>query len=157
MHRFDKRELSAGDPAFRHPLTVRFQDVDAAGIGFFARITTYFHDAYFAFLASRGCDVPEIIAEAPYMAPMVHCEADFLRPLRFGDEVEAQVVAARLEGSELVVGFRLVRRDDGTVAAVGQQGHVFVDRTDFTRVPAPEEFRAAFEGFQSSTSDSMSG
>lgn len=144
MHRFDKRELSAGDPVFSHPVTVRFQDVDAAGITFFARITTYFHDAYFAFLESRGCDLPGIIADAPYMAPMVHCEADFLEPLRFGDELAAQVVASRLEDSELTVGFRLVRRHADEVVAVGQQGHVFVDRADFTRIAAPEVFRDAF-------------
>jgi 1,4-dihydroxy-2-naphthoyl-CoA hydrolase len=144
MHRFDKRQLSAATPAFSYPVWARFQDVDAAGIAFFARIAIWFHDAYFAFLGERGCDMPRLIAGAPWMAPMVHSEADFLAPIHFGDRLLAQVVAAHLGDTELAVGFRLVRASGGEVVAVGQQAHVFVERRSFQRVPVAPEMRRAF-------------
>lgn len=139
-HLFDKRALSeAPGEVFSHPLTVRFQDVDAAGIVFFARITAWFHDAYFSFLASRGLDLPAAIASGPYLAPMKHVEADFFRPVRFGDTLVAQVVRQHAEGSELTVGFRLLLGDE--VVAVGQQVHAFVDRS-FEKIDVPDEWHA---------------
>jgi len=141
---FDKRALSeAGEPLFSLPLEVRFQDVDAAGIVFFARIGAYFHDAHIAYLNALGLDMPRALSEGPWIAPLKHAEADFFEPMRFGDRLESQVVAGRAEGSELVFGFRLVGADDRRVRAVGQQVHVWVGRDDFKRCPLPEAVRAA--------------
>ena len=51
---FQRDDLLAAPAGFTHRMLARFQDVDAAGIVFFARIFDYFHDAYVAFFAAHG-------------------------------------------------------------------------------------------------------
>lgn len=136
MRPFDRDELLHAPPRFEHPLRVRFQDVDAAGIVFYPRILEYFHDGYVAWLASLGVDLARVLAERTWAAPIRHAEAEFLRPVTFGDAVAVQVVALAADGSDLAVGFRLAK--DGKAAAVGRSVHSFVDRATwkrFTEIP----------------------
>ena len=151
IHRYDKRELTRANPkAYRHPVAVRFQDIDAAGIVFFARIAEYFHDAYFAFLSDRGgIDLPRAMREASWVAPMLHVECDYFAPLCFGDRCVVEVVRAHLSGSDLSVGMRLLREGvprgakEAEVVAAGQQAHRFVTRPGFEPCPPPEGFARA--------------
>jgi len=136
------RELTPG--AFLHRLGVRFQDIDGAGIVFYTRVLEYFHDAWAAFLAASGEPLPRAIAEKRWGAPLRHAEADFLRPLRFGDELEVALVRADVRPTELTVGYRLCIVGQEKPAAVGQTVHAFVDPVSFTRREVPEKLRAAF-------------
>ena len=140
---FTQAELMAAPVGFRVPMAARFQDVDAAGIVFFARVLEYFHDAYLAFLADAGQPLPAVLAERRWAAPLRHAEADYLRPIRFGDALRAQLVRARFEGSTLTVGHRLAA-PDGAALAVGSTVHVFVDAASFRRTPPPADLVAAF-------------
>jgi 1,4-dihydroxy-2-naphthoyl-CoA hydrolase len=123
---------------------VRFQDVDAATTIYFPRVLEYFADAYLGLLRQAGLDVPRLLRERVLAAPLKHAEADYLRPLFFGDEVAAQVVRARLGTTSVAFGHRLVR-PDGTVSAVGHTVHVFVDGKSFKPIELPTELRAFIE------------
>lgn len=152
---FSRAELLAAPVGFSHELRVRFQDVDAASIVFFARILDYCHDAYVAFLADAGCPLDASLRESRWMAPLVHAEADFIRPLRFGDRVLVRLVAARVRESRYTVGYRLERPSDladdaltsgqvaGEAVAVGQTVHVVVDPKSFARAPLPVAMHSA--------------
>jgi 1,4-dihydroxy-2-naphthoyl-CoA hydrolase len=149
---FSRAELLAAPAGFSHELRVRFQDVDAAGIVFFARILDYCHDAYVAFLEAAGCPLDASLREGRWMAPLVHAEADFIRPLRFGERLIVHIVAARLRETSYTLGYRLERPTDGKLApgqlageavAVGQTVHVVVDPQRFTRTAPPEAMRSA--------------
>jgi acyl-CoA thioesterase FadM len=76
-----------------------------------------------------------------------HAEADYLRPLRFGDRVEIALVAAHLETmpnpTEVTLGFRMARVADGEVAILVQSIHTFVERKTFQRTAVPDELRKA--------------
>lgn len=135
--------LSAPTPSFTHRFPVRFQDVDAAGIVFFARFFDYFHDGYVAFMTHRGLDFATPMAEGRWAAPLKHAEADYLAPARFGEVVEAEVVGKRVDGSKVSM-FHRLRRDD-KVLAVARTDHVYVDFQTFRRIPLPEEAQAALE------------
>jgi YbgC/YbaW family acyl-CoA thioester hydrolase len=115
---------------------VRFQDVDAAGVVFYPRIFEYFHDATVEWLRALGEPLERAIAERRWGAPIQWCEGQFIRPMRFGDPIRTSIVAARIEGSELLLGFRTAHAD-GRVAAIGQTREVFVDLATFQRIPAP--------------------
>jgi len=146
-HRFAREELLRGTPfgpAHRHE--VRLQDVDAAGVVFFARHLEFAHDGMIRLLAAAGWPVPEKLAEGAPMAPLRHAEGDFLAPLRFGDAVLVRAVAAHLRETEIAVGFRLAREEDGTVVSLVQLVHVFVDPATFRRVPVPAPVRAWLRG-----------
>ncbi len=120
---------------------VRFQDVDAAGTIYFARMFDLFGDAYVELLDAAGLDVPAILREKKWAAPLAHAEADYRAPLFFGDAITVEIVRAHAGSSSLTLGHR-VTRADGSVAAVGITVHVFVDGATFKPTPVPEALRA---------------
>jgi len=132
------RELLLSAAPLGPPLAhrIRFQDVDAAGLLFYPRILEHFHDAYVELMRSLGEPIERALAERSWAAPLQWCEGQFLRPMRFSDPVETAVVAARLEGGELSLGFR-TSHVGGAAAAVGQTRAVFVDLATFKRSDPP--------------------
>ncbi len=137
-HRFSREELLEGTPfGPPHRHEVRLQDVDAAGVVFFARHLEFAHDAMIRLLAAAGWPVPEKLAGGAPMAPLRHAEGDFLAPPRFGDALLVRAVAAHLRETEIAVGFRLEREGDGAPVSLVQLVHVFVEPTTFRRVPVP--------------------
>lgn len=123
---------------------VRFQEVDAAGIVFYARIFDYLHDAYVGFLRERGMPLERALRDGEWVAPLTRAEAEYLRPLRFGDEIEVSVVSVELEETEYTVGYRV--DVGGEPACVGRTRHVSVDPTTFRRAPVPDRLRRALMG-----------
>lgn len=152
--RYSREDLLTTPAGFVHPHTVRFQDIDAAGIVFFPRIFEYCHDAYVRFLAEAGEPLPAALLTKSWAAPLTHVEADFLRPLRFGDELRVLIVQGDLSGSTLTLGYRLsvpeLRAADSLrpkvsseVVAVAQTVHIFVAPKTFQRIPPPPSISAA--------------
>jgi YbgC/YbaW family acyl-CoA thioester hydrolase len=140
---FERERLKRAEAGFVHRTSARFQDVDAAGIVFFARVFDYFHDAYAAFLAEGGLPLPEILRARAWAAPLRRAEADYLSPIRFGDPLEVALVHADWEASTLSVGYR-VSTPGSKTAAVGVTQHVIVDVASFSRIEPPEPLRALF-------------
>ncbi len=144
MFHFDKKDLKALQPGrFRHVVSVRFQDVDAAGIVFFPRVLEYMHDAYVAALAEIGSELHTVLRSRSWAAPLRHAEADYFSPLRFGDRVIVALVAAHVQETEIVLGYRVSHEATGAVAAVGQTVHTFVDPKTFERTAVPDVIAAA--------------
>lgn len=140
----NRREiLDAIDVGFTHRHSVRFQEIDAAGIAYFPTIISYFHDAYAAFLEDSGADLPAMVDKGDFAAPIKHAEADFLRPIRFGEKLEIQLVGRRDGRSEVTIYYRIL--GSGENKAVGATVHVFVQRRTFERTEAPPELRQALE------------
>lgn len=143
--RFTRDELiAAKGERFSHPLQVRFQDVDAAGVVFFARFFDYFHDAYVAFLEQAQLPLPRVLEARSWAAPLVHAEADYLKPLRFGDRVEAQLVLAEVGSSSILLGHRVVKAGAASAVAIGQTVHAFIDPAARSRIEVPPDVAAAF-------------
>ena len=141
--RFDRRALAAPrEFAFAWDGAVQFQHVDAAGIAFFARIQEYFHETLMLFLEHAGQPLPAQLRAGTGMAPLVHAEADYLLPLRFGDRFRVGIVDAETTPFKVTLGFRLDA--EAGVAATGSTVHVWVDPGRFTKAPMPDPVREAF-------------
>ncbi len=152
MHRFDREELKLSRPhAFADRRAIRFQDIDAAGIIFYPRVLEMFHDAYAAFLAFAGCPLPEVLKSGTWLAPVRHAEADYFKPLRFGDPVSVEICRAHLAETEATLGYRVARSENGEVCVVGQVVHTFVERASFKRTAIPEPVRRALEHLESAS------
>lgn len=150
MHRFDREELKLSRPtAFSDPRTIRFQDIDAAGIIFYPRVLEMFHDAYGAFLAFAGAPLPEVLRSGGWLAPVRHAEADYFKPLRFGDPVTVEICRAHVAETEATLGYRIARTEGGEVCAVGQVVHTFVERASFKRTAIPDLIRSALARIES--------
>jgi 1,4-dihydroxy-2-naphthoyl-CoA hydrolase len=149
MFRFERDRLrQARGGSFAHQRTIRFQDVDAAGIIFYPRAFELCHDLYVEFLAHAGQPL-HVALTGPWIAPIRHAEADYVRPLRFGDQVEVAIVAAHLGPSvpptEVTLGFRIATLPAQETAIVVQSVHTFVTRERFERTPVPEAFIVALD------------
>jgi len=140
---FGRKELEAARPVYVHRCAARFQDVDAAGIVFFARVFDYFHDAYLAFMEEGGMPHAEVLKARAWGVPIRRAEADYLAPIRFGDKLEVGLARAAWDASKLTIGYR-VAVTGGKVAAVGLTHHVVVNFPSFSRIEPPAELRALF-------------
>ena len=127
--------------------TVRFGDTDAAGVMHFAQLLRWCHEAYeeslerFGIPAAAIFPVPE---QRPAVAlPIVHCSADFLRPLSCGDPLTIQLEPRRRDPGcfELQVQFR---RGEEPVAR-GLTRHLAIDATSGQRCPLPEPIQRWLE------------
>jgi acyl-CoA thioesterase FadM len=72
---------------FRYTFRVAFHEVDRAGVLFFAHVFRHAHDAYESWLAGAGIRLGDLAEGRPCRLPLVHAEADYLRPLHYADEV----------------------------------------------------------------------
>ncbi len=132
------------NPLFQTKRTVRFQDIDAAGIIFFPRVLEYFSDAYVEWLGVRGLPLPRMLALGVYGLPIVHAEADYRSPMRFGDRISVQIEQVELGSTSLSVMYRIVSEEDPAhTLAVGKTVHVCVSQKTFRPEPLLEELRAA--------------
>jgi YbgC/YbaW family acyl-CoA thioester hydrolase len=129
---------------FSAPRTVRFQDVDAAGILFFARAFEYFHDAYMDCLAARGVDLPRAIREGAWGAPIAHAEADYKAPMRHGDPVVVDIERALVGRSSLTTFYRVRSPAGDHTYCTGRMVSVFVDRATRKPCDVVPEVCAAF-------------
>jgi YbgC/YbaW family acyl-CoA thioester hydrolase len=149
VYRFDKQELKkAGVSGFSRARRVRFQDVDAAGIIFYPRLLEYTHDLYVEFLEEHGSPLAEVLEHGDWAAPIRHAEADYFRPLRFGDTLQVSLARAHLEPSEVTLGFTLVLARRSEVACVVQTVHTFVRLPGFERTHVPDHLAQALQALQ---------
>jgi len=122
----------------------RFHDVDAAATVFFPRYFDYASDLTIDYLLARGLDLPRIIREGAWAAPLAHVEADYAAPLRFGDRFVLELVALHAGRSSYAFGLRM-RADDagGRLLATLGVVHVCIDTATFRPTPLPDALRAA--------------
>jgi 4-hydroxybenzoyl-CoA thioesterase len=129
---------------FVHLHRVRFDEVDAAGIAYFAHFFRWCHDAMAALLAALDGGYASLVTERRLGFPAVHVEADFESPLRFDDEVRIAVAVERLGTSSCSLRFDLQRPDGRRVARI----HHVVALTDLAAMrsrPLPDDVRSLLQ------------
>jgi 1,4-dihydroxy-2-naphthoyl-CoA hydrolase len=141
MKAFDRAELaSSTDVIVSEDRVVKFQEVDAAGTIYYARVFEYFGDLSMRIFASAGLDVAALLASGR-AAPLAHAEADYKKPLFFGTEVTVELVKAAVGRTSVTLGYR-IRLRDGDAAVTGSTSHVFIDTKTFSPVDVPAELAA---------------
>ena len=133
--------------SFEHRLTVRFYEVDRAGIAFFGRVFEYCHATYEALLAAVGYPLAEVFDDEGWGMPLVHAEADFQRPMRMGEELAIRVVIARIGKTSVTFDFTVLGAVDREVRATARHVHACVDMERFAPLEVPTRFREALEAF----------
>jgi 4-hydroxybenzoyl-CoA thioesterase len=131
--------------AFVHIHRVRFDEVDAAGIVYFARFFSWCHDAMEAMLSTLDGGYTALVIERRLGLPAVHVEADFAAPLRFGDEVRIATVVERLGTSSCALRFDLQRASDSQCIATVRHVVALTDLVAMRARPLPNDVRALLE------------
>lgn len=140
--------VQAPPERFAHPHTVRLQEVDAAGVVFFGHYFGWFNDALLAWFEHVGKPVHRWIVEHKRLAPVKQAHADYVAPARFGDKLETGLLFPQLDETGFSIGYRIHRRSDSQVVAVGYTVHVIVDAERFQRAEISPEFRALFTALE---------
>jgi acyl-CoA thioester hydrolase len=109
---------------FRHPVSVRYLEIDAQGVVFNAWYLAYFDDAMGAFLGARGLPYHKMV-EAGYDVQLVHSEIDWKSGVRWQDAIEVAVSTARIGRTSFALDFQVLR--DGTeVTCAGRTVYVVI-------------------------------
>lgn len=132
--------------AFRSLLKIRFGDIDRAGIVYYPRFLHYFHVALEeAFPALLGIEYPVLVNDHRIGLPTVHLEADFHKPLRYGDVIEVEVGVRAVGRSSIVFGYRVFRQGETEPRVVGHNVTVCLDMERFTKREIPDWLRERLE------------
>ena len=132
---------------------VRFGDTDAAGVMHFHQLLRWCHEAWEESLEAQG-----IAAEAVFPGcrgqerwpdvalPVVHCHADFLRPVHGGDQLSVHLSPQRLDPSSFEVQHRFLLGDQDV--ARGCIRHVAISTETRRRCTLPDTIERWLEAAQ---------
>ena len=119
---------------------VRFGDTDAAGVMHFHQLLRWCHEAYEESLERFGIAADELFPTPgntpPIALPIVHCSADFRKPLGCGDPLAIQLEPQRLDPSCFEI--RYLFRSANQEVAVGLSRHLAIAVTSRRRWALPE-------------------
>ncbi len=130
---------------FAYERPVRFEDVDAARIVFFARFLNYAHEAMEALLGGLDGGYVRLINERRIGMPAVHVACDFRSPLRFGDVARIETRAARIGNKSVTYQYEFFRKADGAHVATVSHVCAVTDLDAMRAIPIPDDVRALLE------------
>ena len=123
--------------------TVRFGETDAAGVMHFDQLLRWCHEAWEESLNRYGIGARTIFpgcrdaSERPTIAlPVVHCEADFQRPVHGGDDLRILLEPQRLNPGCFEVRYRF-QIEEAEVAR-GLIRHLAIETESRRRCALPE-------------------
>ena len=109
---------------FVHRRTVAFSDTDLAGIVHFARFFPYMEDCEHAFYRSMEQSVHKMSdGDGGWVGwPRIHASCDYRKPLRFENELEIELLVARVASKTIDYRFQFhkLEGETSTVVAVGK-------------------------------------
>ena len=125
--------------------TVRFAEVDAAGLVFFPRVHEYCHDAIEALFGALDGGYAQLVRARDLGVPTVRLETDFRAPLRYGDVARFETSVERI-GRTSITFRHVVRREADDVVAATIRHVVVVSRMSVLgALPVPDDIRALLE------------
>lgn len=131
---------------FEHPVTVRFAEVDRAGIVYFNHVTHWCHLAYEEFLAAGLGAFDDAFGRSGWGTPIVRVEADYKRMIRHGDRLTVRMSIGRVGGRSITFAYDVCGESDpADVRAQVRLTHAFIDFATATAIEMPAEFREALK------------
>jgi 4-hydroxybenzoyl-CoA thioesterase len=128
-----------------HDRPVLFEDVDAAGIVFFARFLGYCHEAMERLFDGVEGGYKGLILDRRIGFPAVHVTTDFSSPLRYGDVARVEALVTKLGQTACHLHFTITRAKDGALVATMSHVAVCSDLTTLTKLALPPDVRTALE------------
>ncbi|HEX9295675.1 MAG TPA: acyl-CoA thioesterase [Polyangiaceae bacterium] len=120
---------------------IRFDEVDPAGIVFFARYANFAHEAVESFFGDLEGGYPALIQKRRIGLPIVHIEADFRAPLRYGDTLRIETSCAKLGNSSATFAHEIRNARTGELCTVVRHVVVTVALDSFRACAMPDDVR----------------
>ena len=120
---------------------IAFCETDPGGILFFAEFFKIAHVAYERFFESLNLE-KNYFLDDEYILPIVHSNADYLSPVKFGDELVCEVKVGKIGTTSFELVYLLMNKDK--TAAKILTKHVAVKKKGFEKAEIPNgSFRKA--------------
>lgn len=132
--------------AYKTTVTVRFGDVDRAGIVYYPVIFHYLHIAQEEFFANYvGLAYHKLIEEENLGFPTVADSSEFFKPIKYGDLIDILVHISRVGRSSVIFEFSLYRQSNGELLARSTETKVAVRMDTWEKAEIPEKYREVFK------------
>jgi 1,4-dihydroxy-2-naphthoyl-CoA hydrolase len=124
--------------------TIRFADVDGAGVVFFANYLAICHEAYEEQLLRAGIELGGYFRANQVAIPIAKTSAQYLAPLRSGDRVRVELAVTVTGESGFAIAYRvmLTGSSGDKLAALVKTEHVVVDLRTMERKALPSALAA---------------
>jgi 1,4-dihydroxy-2-naphthoyl-CoA hydrolase len=119
---------------------VRMHDTDMAGILYFPRQFRFAHDALEDFVASMGLSFDQVFHREKFVFVVVHAEADYLSPLKVGDQLKVHISVEKIGTTSFTVNYQIYRGK--TLTGTAKTIHVTLDSKTRKKIPIPPAFKA---------------
>ncbi|MBK6915061.1 MAG: acyl-CoA thioesterase [Ignavibacteriales bacterium] len=105
---------------------INFYDCDPAGIMFFGNVYKLCHSVYEDFINSLPLDF-DFWGGNDFAVPILHSEADYLQPLKTGDEISIEMSVLLLKKYMYELYFE-IKNNNGELCDRVKTTHIFIDR-----------------------------
>jgi 4-hydroxybenzoyl-CoA thioesterase len=121
---------------------IKFDEVDAANIVFFAHFMHYAHDAMENFFSPLQGGYAGLIVTRRVGLPAVRVEVDFVSPLRYGETLRIETSVSRIGRRSATMRYRMFRAHDEVFSADLRLTVVTTDLETLTSCSMPDDVRA---------------
>ncbi|MCL6088003.1 MAG: acyl-CoA thioesterase [Actinobacteria bacterium] len=118
---------------------IRLFHTDAAGLIFYSNLFNLAYECYEEFLEKTDFSISKIINEGKFLIPVVHTEADYIKPIRLEDKIEIQLKPDNIGKSSYKLNYDFLN-ESGKKAANVKTVHVMISAKDYKPVRIPEKF-----------------
>ncbi len=115
---------------------IAFCETDPGGILFFAEFFKIAHVTYERFFEYLNLE-RNYFLDDEYILPIVHSNADYLSPVRFGDELLCEVKVGKIGKTSFELVYKLKNKDK--IAAEVLTKHVVVKKKSFKKAEIPND------------------
>jgi 1,4-dihydroxy-2-naphthoyl-CoA hydrolase len=129
--------------------TVRLGHTDAAGVMFFPAAFEVEQEFFERWLEAGGMSVRGMLEGAHAPTPVVHCEADYRRPVRVGDRLAVRLAGVGVGRKSFELAWEMSL--DGAVAVAVRVRRSSIDRASGHAVDLPPALRSWLESCQART------
>lgn len=116
-------------------IQVRYHEVDRMGIVYHPRYYSWFEMARMELLRQLGQPYDRLEDQGVAL-PITRCEAEYLRPLVFGQWFRLECVLESLEGARFRLGYRVLVDDEVHARGTTEHAALRLDSRKATRLPA---------------------
>ncbi len=121
---------------------VRFEEVDPAGVVFFAHLVRYAHEAMECFFDPLDGGYVALVTKRHVGFPTVRLEVDFVAPVRYGDTLRIDTSVGRVGERSAELNYLMQRQRDGVVCVRLRHVVVISDLVCMKSCDMPADVRA---------------
>jgi YbgC/YbaW family acyl-CoA thioester hydrolase len=118
---------------------IRLFHTDAGNLIFFSRLFDIAYECYEEFLEKSEFGVKKILNDNKFHIPVVHTEADYIKPLRIGDKIEIRMSLNSSGKSSFTLVFVLFNELGEKTARV-KTVNVVIEAKSGNPIKIPEKF-----------------